>query len=119
MTADQNVAEFLKKKLIDNFILKGFGVGGQKMVEIHLQKLGFKAKRGFPIGHSKMKVMVQVVIRDTLSESVFSKDYALEIKNKYFISSLKFVDAQVINSLLQEMVQDILMDDELLNELAY
>jgi uncharacterized lipoprotein YajG len=115
---DQNLAEFLQKKITENLMEKGFKIGDEKIVEIHLKKMKYKAEREFVIGKSKASGEISLIIKNSKTKAEFSKDYNLSMKKKHFIVPLESTDAKIINSLLEEMVEDILDDKKFLENLT-
>lgn len=117
ITSDESLTVFLRDKISRNLMLKGFSLGKDKLVEVHIQTFAYKAKRGVPVGNSKSKAVVNVVIKDQKTQKEFSKNYVASLTNEYFVSSLAYMDKRNINRLLEELVKDILQDDNLLSHL--
>jgi len=118
ITNDQNLAEILKEKIGASLWQKGFKQGKDKIVEIRLQKLIYASSRGFPVGHSEAHGLVKVVVKNKKTRSEFTKNYILDMNSKHFIVSCKSTDKKTINSLLQELVDDVVSDKTLLQNLA-
>lgn len=115
---DQNLAEFLQKKITESLVEKGFKIGDEKIVEIHLKKLKYKAKCKFMIGSSKANGEINLIVKNSKTKSEFTKDYNLSLKRKHFLVPLESSDAKIINSLIEEMAEDILDDKKFLENLT-
>ncbi|MDX2082362.1 MAG: YajG family lipoprotein [Rickettsiales bacterium] len=118
ITSDDNLAIMLRRKINQSLISKGFDEGLDKIVEIHIKKLEYKAKRKFFIGSSKGEALITVIIKKPENSLTFTKNFSLYLDNKHFIAPLESTDRDIINNLLQEITQDILNSDELLKILA-
>ncbi|MBM5782344.1 MAG: hypothetical protein FJ368_02865 [Pelagibacterales bacterium] len=117
--SEQNLADILKYKIKDNLVNQGFIEGNDKIVEVRIKTLVYKAQRGFPIGTSEAKGVIRVDIKDSSGKNKeFSKNYTLEFKNKHFISSLSATDEKNINNLLHELVSDMMKDKELIDNIS-
>ena len=118
ISPEQNLAQLLEQKIKENLGRKGFSQGGDKIVEIHIESLEYRARRRFFIGTSKADGVLKVIVSNVKSGEKFTKNFTLTIKNKHFIAPLASTDANTINELLQELVQDILNDKAVLKNLA-
>lgn len=118
ITSDKSLIVFLRDKISRNLMLKGFKLGQDKLVEVHIQTFAYKAKRGFPVGNSKSKAVINVMVKDKKTGKTFSKNYVASLRSDHFISSLKYMDEKNINQLLEELVKDILEDDVLIRKIT-
>lgn len=118
ISPEQNLALLLEQKIKDNLSRKGFVQGGDKIVEIHIESLEYLARRRFFIGTSKANGELKVIVSNVRSGERFTKNFTLAVKNKHFIAPLTSTDANTINEVLQELVQDILNDKAVLKNLA-
>ncbi len=117
ITTEQNLVEFLQKKISQNLADNGFKKGTERIVEIHIENLEYKTKRKFFIATSKAKATLKVVVKNDKSGKKFMKNFDLSLKNKHFVVPLASTDEQSINALLQELVANILSDKSFLNSL--
>lgn len=113
-----DLAFLLTKKISAALETKGFTKGEDKLVEIHIQKFQYQAKRGFFVGTSEAEAAIQVVVQDNKSKTKFIKNFSLSLSGKHLIVPLKSTDASILNNLLQEITQDILSNPEFLKILA-
>lgn len=111
------LAGFLQQKILQNLTRRGFEIGRDRIVEIHIEDLSFEAKRGFPIGVSKIDARLKVVIINTKTGAKFIKNYGTSWDSKHFVSTFESSDAQTINLLLRDVVQEIVSDDSFLEGL--
>lgn len=118
ITADKDLAEFLKQKILANLTKRGFKKGSDKIIEIHIETLSYKAKQGLPIGESKITSSLKLVVHDSKSGVNFTKIYDTNWDSKHFIAPLKSTDSETINLLLRDAVQEILSDDSFLESLV-
>ena len=116
--SQENVALLLTQKVEQNLIAKGFKKGNGKIVEIHIEQLYYLAKRGFLVGTSEGIAVIKILVKNTKTKSVVTKNFSLSLNNKHFIAPLESTDASTINSLLQEITRDILSNQDLLKNLA-
>jgi uncharacterized lipoprotein YajG len=117
ITANQNLEEFLRNKISEGLIAKGFKIAKGTIVEIHIETLKYKAARHFPVGQSEAHSTLKVIVRNSASKNEFTKNYKLDVNNKHFIAPLESTDEATINSLLQEITSDIITDDAFLKSL--
>lgn len=117
---NQNLSEILQEKISENLLQQGFKLGKGRILELHLTNLEYKASRGFPLGKSKAKAEIKVIVKNTNSSSAqeFNKNFTLYFTNRHFIASLESSDAKNINSLLEEIIQNVLDDNKLLFALS-
>ena len=113
INTEQNLAELLKKKIDENLSQKGFKKGNDRLVEIHLEQLQYKAECGFLLGKSKADVVIRVAVTNPLLNTTMTKTFELSSNNKHFIIPLSATDEKIINDVLEEVVQDILNHDML------
>lgn len=118
ISSDENLAEFLQKKIAENLLQKGFKIGFGKTLEIHIINLEYAAKRKFFIGESSGKIAITAVVTDNKNQSTLTKNFSSSLDSKHFIAPLESTDAATINDLIQEIVKNILGDAELLKKLA-
>lgn len=114
----ENIALLLTKKINQNLSEKGFKKGSDKLVEVHVEKLNYEAKRGFFVGKSKGEAAIKVLVKNAKNKSIFTKKFDLSLSGKHFIVPLESTDSSTINNMLQEIVQDVLDNEELLKVLA-
>lgn len=115
---EQNLSEILQKEISENLLRKGFKIGKEKLVEIHIESLKYKAKREFFIGTSKASGSIKMVVKNSKNNTKFTKNFDLSTKNKHFIMPLESTDGETINSIVQEIVENILSDEGLLKNLS-
>lgn len=118
ISPEQNLALLLEQKIKENLGRKGFSQGGDKIIEIRIETLEYQARRRFFIGTSKANGLLKVVVSNIKTGEKFTKNFTLTVKNKHFIAPLASTDANTINELLQELVQDILSDKAILKNLT-
>lgn len=118
ITTSENIALLLTKKINQNLAAKGFKKGADKLIEIHIEKLHYQAKREFFVGSSQGEAMIKVIVKNAKNKSIFTKRFDLSLRDKHFIAPLESTDAATINGLLKEVVQDVLDNDELLKTLS-
>ena len=111
ITSEQNLAELLKKEMTEQLYKKGFKEGNDKMVEVRIQSLKYKAECGLMLGRSKANLLIKVLVINAKTGAKITKNFELSLKGKHFIIPLASTDAETINDLLQEVVEDILEDD--------
>ncbi len=112
--SEQNLAELLKKKINAEFYKKGFKQGSDKLVEIHIQNLKYKAECGFLLGKSSANFQIKVLVTNNKTGSKATKNFELSLNNKHFILPLESTDDDTINDLIEEVIGDFLEDDILL-----
>lgn len=118
ISSEENLAEFLQKKITKNLLQKGFSIGFGKTLEIHITNLEYTAKRKFFIGESVGKIAITTVVTNNRSQSILTKNFSSVLDSKHFIAPLESTDAAIINNLLGEIINNILEDAELLKKLA-
>lgn len=118
ISSEENLAEFLQFKISKNLEKRGFLKGKEKLVEIRVKTFSYKAERHFFIGKSKADIALKVVVKNAKNGVTTTKDFALSVKRKHFIAPLESTDAKTINSILEEIVDDVLSDETLLQTLA-
>ncbi len=118
ISPDINLANFLQPKIIQNLMRRGFKNGDDKKIEIHIESFSYIAKRGYPIGVSKIDANFKVVIQDKKTGAKFTKNYGMTSDSKHFIMPLEATDAETINVLLRDVVQEIVSDDSFLESLV-
>lgn len=118
IASDQNLAELLREEISKNLFDSGFKKGSDKIVEIHLEKLKYKAKRKFFIGKSEANIKIKVIVKNTKTKDKFSKNFTLSTKRKHFLAPLEKTDSKTINNLVQEAVLEIITDKTLLKSLS-
>lgn len=118
ITNHENVALLLTKKISHNLEQKGFKKGVNKTIELHIEKLNYLAKREFFVGSSEGTAEIKVVVKNNKDKSIFTKNFNITVANKHFVVPLASTDSKIINSMLQEIISDILNNAELLNVLA-
>ena len=116
--ADVNLAAFLQEKIMQNLTRRGFTNGKDKIVEINIESLSYKAERGFPVGSSKIDARLKVIVIDGKTGAKFTKNYGTNWDMKHFIVPLESTDAETINALLHDVVQEIIADDSFLESLV-
>lgn len=116
---EDNLSEILSNQIKNSLVNKGLIEGNDKIIEVRIKTLKYKAKRGFPVGNSEAKAVIRVDVKDNKGKNKeFSKNYTLEFKNKHFISSFATTDEKNINNLLEELVSNMMQDKELLDNIA-
>lgn len=118
ISSDENLAEFLQKKITKNLLQKGFSIGFGKTLEIHITNLKYTAKRKFFIGESVGKIAITAVVTNNKNQLTLTKNFSSGLDSKHFIVPLESTDAAIINNLLEEIINNILGDAELLKKLA-
>ncbi len=113
-----DLALLLNKKISAVLEANGFKKGDDKIIEIHIQKFVYQAKREFFVGSSEAEAAIQVVVQDGKTKNKFIKNFSLSLNGKHFLAPLQSTDASTLNSLLQEITQDIVSNQELLKILA-
>jgi len=113
-----NLVELLRKEIDEQLLRKGFKQGNEKLIEIHIQNLKYEAKCGIFLGQSKADILVKVLVTNSKSNVTAVKNFALSMQSKHFILPLASTDANTINRLISEVVNDILDDDILLRSLT-
>ncbi len=117
INADVNLAAFLQQKLLQNLMHRGFKNGRDKIIEVHIETMSYMAKRGFPIGVSKIDANLKVMVKDGKTGAKFTKNYGTTWDSKHFIVPLEATDAETINALLRDVAQEIVSDDSFLESL--
>ena len=87
--SDENLAEFLQKKITENLLRKGFSIGFGKTLEIHIASLEYTAKRKFFIGESAGKIAVTAVVTNNKNQSTLTKNFSSSLDSKHFIAPLE------------------------------
>ncbi len=118
ISTDQNLAELLQKKISDSLLQKGFKQGNDRLIEIHIEHLQYKAECGFILGKSQAEVAIKVSVKDPKSNAKIIKDFELSLSNKHFILPLITTDEKIINDLLETVIKDILDNNILLKNPA-
>ena len=118
ISSSENLAELLRDKLSDNLEQKGFVKGRDKIVEVHLESLQYKAVRKFFIGTSEANSMVKIIVKNTKTGEKFTKNFTLSVKGKHFLAPLEITDRETINTILRDTVLDILNDKSFLKSLT-
>ena len=118
ISANQRLNALLREKIRDNLALKGFRSGRTSTLKLYIESLDYKSERGFPVGKSEASATIKVVAHNTESEKTLTKNFNLNLNGNHFISSLKSTDEEIINSLLEEVIQNIMDDESILDILA-
>jgi len=118
LTLDQNLVKFLQEKISEHLLEKGFKIGRDKSMEIHITAFKYKASRGFVIGKSDAKIAASVIVKNNKNGEELTKNFLLTLSGKHFIVPLASTDQEIINSLLQETIRDILEDSTLFESVA-
>ena len=118
IASDQNLASFVQKEITQNLIEKGFKIGKEISVEIHIEKFLYQAKRKFFIGKSKSEAAIIIVIKNNKTGTKFTNNYSVSLTGKHFIAPLESTDSEIINSTLQDILQDILTDQDFIKALT-
>ncbi len=118
ISSDQNLTELLREEISKHLFESGFKKGNDKILEIHLEKLKYGAKRKFFIGKSEASIAIKIIVRSAKTKDSFSKNFTLSTKGKHFLVPLEKTDSEIINKLIQETVLDIVTDKTLLKKLA-
>lgn len=118
ITSDQNLSELLLHKISENLAQKGFQKGRDKIVEIHLESLQYKAMRKFFIGTSEADSTIKIIVKNVKSGEKFTKNFSLSVKGKHFLAPLEATDEEIINEILRDTVLDILSDKSFLKSLS-
>jgi len=114
ITLEQNLAELLKKQMISLLMKKGFRQGSDRIIELHIQELQYKAICSFMIGKSEANILIRVVSIDPKTNRKNTKDFQLSLNGKHFIIPLESSDANAINEIFNEILAKILDDDVIL-----
>ncbi len=117
---NQDLERIIYQRIANNLSSRGFAVKNNnvdKIIGIHINNLFYESKKGILIGNSKIKVEIQVSIKDQKSKKIFTKKYGINSGRSHFVVSSKKADAKIINDILQEVVNDILTDDAFLQNL--
>lgn len=118
ITSDENLSQFLQKKIEESLLQNGFKKGWDKSLVIEIIDLSYRAKREFFVGNSAANINVKVAINDNNNQSSFTKNFEASSSSYHFIAPLEATDAAAINNLISEVVNNILSDKEILNKLA-
>jgi len=118
ISSRENIALLLTQTIEQNLIQRGFKKGNGKIFEIHIEQLNYVAKRGFPIGTSQGNASIKVVVKNTKTRTIVTKNFSLSLNNKHFIVPLESTDLAIINNMIQEITQDIVNNSELIRTLA-
>ncbi len=116
--SEDNIAALIKAQINAFLEAKGFKRGNAKLVEVHIEKLQYSAKRGFPVGNSEGEASLKVVVTNTKTKTIFTKNFNLSLNNKHFIAPLESTDSATINSLLQDIISDVVNNNELIKNLT-
>jgi uncharacterized lipoprotein YajG len=111
LTNDQNLVELLKKEVNEQLLRKGFKQGNDKMVELRIQHLKYKASCGFILGKSETSILIRAIVTNAKTGKKVTKDFELSLNGKHFIIPLASTDASSINDVLDELAAKILDDD--------
>lgn len=114
----QNIALLLTDQINNYLNANGFKKGSGKIMEVHIEKLHYLAKRGFFVGTSEGEAALRVVIRDAKNRLTFTKNFGLKLDGKHFIAPLESTDFATINSLLNDITQEVVNNQDLLKKLA-
>lgn len=117
---NQDLERIIYQKVATNLSDRGFKIKNNnvdKIIAIHINNLSYESKKGILIGSSKIKVEVQVSIKDNRSKQIFTKKYGINSGRSHFVVSSKKADSKIINETLREVVNDILVDDGFLQNL--
>ncbi len=117
ITAEQNIAKFLEKNMVKALEEKGFAKGSNVGLKIEIDAFEYSAKKWFFTGESTAKVRLRAVVATT-EDTRFTKNFELEVNNSHFFAPSNSQDAQIINALLEEVVQDILDDQAIIRALS-
>ncbi len=114
ITTNQNLAELLKKKIGENLSQKCFRNGKDRLVEVSIEQLKYKAQCNFIIGTSQGDIELKVAITDPKTGVRISKSFELSLTGKHFFVPLEATDEKIINNLFEEVVFDMLNNEALL-----
>ncbi len=118
ISSDENLASLLRTKISENLSQKGFRRGKDKIVEVHLENLHYKAVRKFFIGTSEAESFIKVIVKNNKTGEKFTKNFSLSVKGKHFLAPLETTDKETINTILRDTILDILSDKSFLKSLS-
>lgn len=117
ISAEKNLASFLRDKIAANLAEAGFAAGKDKNVEIHIETLTYHAYQHFPTSNSKAESIIRVVVTSPKNKTKFVKNYTLTLNGQHFLVPLERTDAKILNNLIQETFQDVLSDEAFIKAL--
>ncbi len=118
ISSKDNLAEILRQKVTENLYSRGFKKGWDNTIEIHVLKLKYNAKSEFFIGKSKAEAVIKAVVVNNRNGASLTKNLSSSLDGKHFIRPLESTDKSSINSLIKEIVQNILEDEEIIKRLT-
>lgn len=118
ISANQRLNNLLRDKIRDDLTLKGFKAGRTSSLKLYVNSFNYKAERGFPVGKSEANSQIKVVAHNSVTDKTLTKNFNLNLNANHFISSLKSTDAEKINALLEEIIQNIMDDESIIKTLV-
>lgn len=119
IAANQKLNILLRKEIRNNLALKGFKNGRNASLKLYIKNLAYRSERGFPIGKSEASSTIKVVAHNVVTKKTLTKNFNLNLNDNHFIASFKATDAEIINSLLEEIIQNIMDDESILEALVH
>jgi uncharacterized lipoprotein YajG len=115
--SSKNLAKIFAEKLTKGFEFQGFVVGKGKSFELKIKEISYNSNKKFFIGNSVANSSIEAIVKNS-DGSVFSKNFSLNLKRKHLIGSFESTDAEIVNQLVEETINDILSNQELLKYLV-
>lgn len=116
ITSAENVADLLRKKILNSLLQEGFKEGNDRTIEVHIQQLNYKASCSL-IGKSDAQMTLSVIVNNSKTNTKTTRDFDLTSENKHFIIPLAETDEKNINGLFSEMMETILSNEAFLKSL--
>ena len=113
----QEVDKILQERIALNLLERGFKLGKENKVQISLESLKYNAKNKILIATSTTEVDVKIITTNNRSKKSFSKNYRIALTGKHFVLPTKSSQEKAVNSILQEVTEEILSDDAFLKAL--
>jgi uncharacterized lipoprotein YajG len=111
---EQNLAEILKQELDLQLARKGFVAGNDKLLELRIERLEYKASCKYLVGKSEANILVKATITNNKTGLRTNRSFEVSQDGKHFLVPLASTVEDSINNILQDSVKEILGDDSLL-----
>ena len=110
---NQDLANLIKDKIIQNLQEDNQAIDKNKTLRITLKTLKYNSKRGFFLGKSKAKISIKASLVDNNTNRMeYGRTYNLENERPHFIISLEKTDQRTINTTLKNIVDQILEEEK-------
>ena len=119
LRSNQIIARIVYDKVAKDLEQNGFAVVrgnlANKILEVKIITLNYRAYREFFVGTSKVEVLLKVTAKDKVGDKSYSTSKSLSLDKNHFISPSLSADEKTINSALQDALDEVLDNQKLID----